>query len=181
MLTVTSLPGADWPHVMRAWSHLVRQIRKVAPATQYAVIKEVGPDTGMLHLHAILLFSKYLPQSDLSNWWEHYSGASIVDIRGITSAGSIRYLAKHITKQVDQLRNPVTYSRTFPVEEFEQTLELICRMPRIPDDFTLTHVHGWGMLLGQLAPDCTCFKQLTDIEPEERLWLASHSHPSWPP
>lgn len=179
-LEVTSTPGATWLDLMRAWQQMMRRIRQVAPGAEYAAIKEEGPDTGMLHLHVILTGWRYISQRQLSTWWLTYSGAPVVWIRRVASRYAAHYVAKHLTKGVDHMRNPVTYSRGFPRQEFEAPLQFICKCRRVPDDWQLTHVHGWGILLAQLAPGCDCFKDADPLHDGERAWLALISDRSPP-
>lgn len=180
LLTLTSHPGTDWPQIMKGFASLVRRIRKTAPDTQYAAIKERAPRNQIKHLHVVLVNSAYIPQADLSKWWQHYNGAKIVDIRKIYSTAAVGYISKHLTKQSQQFRNPVTYSRHFPKQPFESTFEIIMKVDHIPDATILTGVSGWGTLVGPLAPDCDCFTDLVDLTDGERIWLASHC-PRSPP
>lgn len=180
-LELTSRPGATWKEIMRAWSKMIARIRETVPDAQYAAVKEAGPDTGMLHLHVIVVRWKYILQRQLSSWWDDFMGAPVVWVRKVDSSNAVYYVTKHITKDVARMRNAVTYSRGFPKHVFEPTLEYVMKMSHIPDDFVLTAVHGWGILMGDIAPNCDCFPGRQPIEPEERLWLASHSHPSWRP
>lgn len=180
-LELTSRPRTPWPVVMRAFSNLLRRIRQIAPATQYAAAKEEGPDTGMKHLHVVLINSGYLPQSKLSAWWNHYLGAPVVYIRKITSNNAAYYAAKHVTKEAQRQRNPVTYSRGFPSQPFRQELIPYMRIRRIPDWLSLTHQQGWGMIIGQHAPGCDCFPDAQPIHDGERIWLDLHSARWLPP
>lgn len=177
---VTSKPGTTWPEMMRAWQQMMRHIRTVSPKCEYAAVKEEGPLHGALHLHVILVHWRYIPQRQLSRWWRSLTGAGVVWIRRITSVNAAYYVAKHLGKDVYKMRNPVTYSRGFPREEFEAPLEFICKCRHYPHDMSLPFVHGWGMLIGDLAPGCDCFEGAEPMTDGNYMWLALISD-RWPP
>ena len=60
---------------------------------------EFGPKSGNVHIH-VLYYGPYLPQAELSEKWEQYSGSSVVDIR--RRDGDVENLvgecSKYITK-----------------------------------------------------------------------------------
>lgn len=178
-LEFTSRPGMTWPEIMRAWSKMIALIREVNPAAQYAAIKEAGPETGMVHLHVIIVNWKYILQRDLSRWWEKLTGAPVVWVQRVTSSNAAFYVAKHLTKDVARMRNPVTYGRGFPKHAFQPALKFICKMDHMFDDWPLTAVHGWGILIRELAPGCDCFPDARPLHDGERAWLALCCH-RWP-
>ena len=110
LLTLTSKPSATWPMIMAAWSKMWRRLKRRNPLLEYAVVKELGPRQGMLHLKNWT----FVPWQTLRSWWEGYTGAFIVDIRRMESTDEVAaYVAKYVGKDVrDQAaRKVITFSK----------------------------------------------------------------------
>jgi len=83
-----------------AWHKLMQQVRREwrYDEVPYAVVVEQTED-GWPHFH-VALRVKWIGQKWLSDRWQKYTGASIVDIRRVKSRrGIARYLAKYLTKE----------------------------------------------------------------------------------
>jgi hypothetical protein len=81
---------------------LFKRIRRRWPykEIQYAVVWETTKQ-GWPHAH-ILLRAPYIPQPLLSSWWADLTGAPVVDIRRVSSAGQVaHYVAKYLTKALE--------------------------------------------------------------------------------
>lgn len=123
-LTLTSLPGTSVASMMKAWNRFKGWLRRRLGAFEYAAVKEFGSDTGMLHLHVVVLGWRYVPQRVLSAAWERASGARVVHIKAVPEGGAegaARYLSKYVSKALDveDVRKRVTYSRGFPRPDAE--------------------------------------------------------------
>ena len=110
-LTLTSLPGAEWPALMRAFSRFVRELRTWGPL-EYAAVKEEGMKNGMKHLHVVVTGPEWLPYKRLSALWMRLTGAWNVDVRRVKTqvAG---YVAKYLSKWHGTVRKVVTFSKGF--------------------------------------------------------------------
>lgn len=80
-------------------------------ATGYVRIVELTK-AGTPHLH-IVADSAYIPQRQLSRWWQELTGSPIVDIRVVkTARGVSRYLTKYLTKAHDVITSRRKWSAT---------------------------------------------------------------------
>jgi len=123
LLTLTTRPGTSWSSIMRAWSSLIRSLRKRYGDVQYAVAKEEGDSTGMRHLHAVLVGPTWVPHAVVSALWYRRLGAYIVDIRRVSGGKVAGYVGKYLTKQGLGLRKVLTYSRGWPKSKLPRLLE----------------------------------------------------------
>jgi len=111
-VTLTSLPGASWSRVMRAFQRLVRWMRSTYGSVEYAAIKQEGSSTGMKHLHCLLLGPKWVPYVILSRKWQSLSGAWSVDIQRVGSLSVAGYVARYIGQGMGVLvGKAVTFSK----------------------------------------------------------------------
>lgn len=122
-VTLTSLPGAEWPSLVKQFGHLVRWLRSTYGVAEYVAVKEKGSVNGMKHLHCIFSPWIWVPYAALSQKWFALSGAWAVNIQRVASSSNLRrvasYVAKYITKgfateSYSQLRKRVTFSRGWP-------------------------------------------------------------------
>ena len=113
LITLTSLPGASWPFIMRRFSRFVSRARKRFGHFEYAAIKEEGSRARMKHLHVIVTGAPWLPRKWLSGEWTRLSGAWNVDVRRIRTEGAASYVAKYVGKAILPLRKGITYSKLF--------------------------------------------------------------------
>ena len=114
LLTLTSLPGTAWSTITASWHSLATYLRHRYPPIEYAAIKEVGPDTGMRHLHVIISCPHYLPRELIARYWHTSTGAGVIDVRLIDTYKPGHFLAKYLAKQLLVGKKQVTYSRGWP-------------------------------------------------------------------
>lgn len=101
-LTLTSLPGATWAEIMRAWQKMASWIRRRYPAMQYACRKDVGASGVNYHLHVVMVHAGYIDQQLYSSKWAALVGAPVVWIRRLRGKG-VRDVAQYVTKYVTQV------------------------------------------------------------------------------
>jgi hypothetical protein len=165
---------------MRAFQHLIKFLRKTSPDLAYAACKEEGSDTGMRHLHVVLIGFQYTPQSSIARRWRELTGAFVVRIERLRSDRAGYYVAKYVSKDLDAARKHVTYSKNFP--------------PLPPSDLKAAHVAEtsylgpsnvaiWTPMPGivqTLVEGCRCFGEPHPVTMDEHRWLRflqDHSPP----
>ena len=180
LLTLTTAPGTSWIQTMRAWQHMVKYLRQTSPHLEYAACKEEGSNSGMRHLHIILLNLNYTPQHLIAKRWRELTGAFIVRVERLRSDRAAVYVAKYISKDLDAARKHVTYSKGYP------------KLP--PPEIPLTHVRETGALgpsrvyewtdhpgiVDSIAEGCPCFGDTHHVTEAEHRWLRflqDHSPP----
>ncbi len=171
MLTLTSRPGTDWKKFMAEWSHLLRFLRKTSPHLEYAACKETGSDSGMKHLHVVLVGFRYTPQAAISKEWCRLTGARVVDIRRLKGSHAAAYVAKYVSKQLDGTRKSVTFSRGWPKlppPESRPTPLDTCPSygPQVVHEFT-----SRGAIVVVIVPGCQCWGETRAAEYKDHLWL----------
>jgi hypothetical protein len=139
LLTLTTTPGTTWPVVMKKWSSMIRALRKLSGSRiEYAACKEEGAESGMKHLHVLLVEWKYVRWSVISELWEGMIGARGVDIRAIKQGeGAVAYITKYLGKwdPEGEVKKALTYSSGFPkpqdaeVPKFVGAIETTAKMP----------------------------------------------------
>ena len=172
-MTITSLPGQDWPGLMKHFTALRRYLVKFQPGLQYLAVKETGADTGMKHLHVIWSGWVWHDYQDLTRAWASISGAWNIDIRRRKNAAVAAYTAKYISKAPPDIRKVVTYSRGWS---------------KLPKDGTWKHLDNFlpadplhrtplvtprGELVDYHARDCPCIPEYDLIDTRTSLWLSS--------
>ena len=113
-VTLTSLPGSEWPQILRWQQRFMRYLRKRIPDLQYVSAKEEGSKTGMKHLHLIVYPWVWVPYPEMSKRWEAISGAWNVNVERINGLGVAGYITKYMSKAPLGIRKNITYSRDFP-------------------------------------------------------------------
>lgn len=150
-----------WPDIMKAWNKLKTRLRLQMPSLQYVTAKEEGPKTGMKHLHVVLFSWQYVPQAQLSEWWQSYTGAWSVGIQRVDGEHAARYVAKHFGKVNPLTRRVVSFSKHWPKlscpdyhfeaePAYDVPLNVYC-LATSPD--------GWKLEF--LTPGCHCFDHIT--------------------
>lgn len=173
MLTLTTRLGTDWPAIMRSWQHLVKSLRKTSPRLEYAACKEAGSKNGMRHLHIILLNLEFTPQSQIAHRWRELTGAHVVRIERLRSDRAHYYVAKYVSKDLDQARKHVTFSRGFPPlppnpHPMKAVKETTYLGPSRVDVWT-----DRPGIVDVLVPGCPCFGEAHPTTMSEQLWLKS--------
>lgn len=112
LVTLTSMPSMTWPGIMRAFSALVRWMRRQLGPLEYACIKEEGANTGMKHLHVLVTGVPWVPYTLLSRAWQRLTSAWNVDVRRVWGGRLAAYVAKYVGKALE-IRKMVTFSRGF--------------------------------------------------------------------
>lgn len=183
-VTLTSLPGADWPFLMKRWSQLVAWLRRRMPSLQYACAKEEGPRSGMKHLHIAAINWDFLPQAELSSQWAKYTGAPVVDVRRTESDRVASYIAKHFAKTVPVSRKAMSFSKHWPREPHTPPTVVASFAWGLPVNMRPLAQARDGAQLQLLVRGCTCFSDRFDTpDPvQQALALLRHyqSHGLWP-
>lgn len=180
MLTLTTRPGTPWPDVMRAWSHMVKWLRKRSPELEYAACKEEGSANGMRHLHAILLNLEFTPQAQIARRWRELTGAHVVRVERLRSDRAHYYIAKYVSKDLTAARKHVTFSRGWPkLPAREDRLTHLAELPA----FGPSNVRVWTAhpgIVQHMAEGCECWGETHPVTLGEHLWLGyplDHSLP----
>lgn len=158
---------------MKAFSRLIRFLRRSSPKLEYAAVKEEGSRSGMQHLHVLLLNFNFTPQAQISREWRHLTGAWVVDVQRVEGSRAQAYCAKYVSKQLDSTRKNVTYSKGWPpLPPFARTAIAIDELDYFGPSKWLgvTDQHG---LMALLKPDCSCFGTMHETTLGEVLWLKS--------
>lgn len=145
---------------MKRWSQLLAWLRRRMPHLQYACAKEVGPKTGMKHLHVAAFNWTYLPQAALSDQWAKYTGAPVVDVRRVEAPAVARYIAKHFAKTVPVTRKAMSFSKHWPRRPRQMPLVRVefSWSPPLHDEPLA--VAADGSILHFRAPGCHCFDHI---------------------
>ena len=92
-----------WTAIPKLWRKYLQKYDDSGEVISGMVVSaEFGPKSGNVHFH-ILYFGPYLPQADLSRWWEELTGSFVVDIRraiqpGETALDAIQECLKYPSK-----------------------------------------------------------------------------------
>jgi len=175
-VTLTSLPGADWPFLMKRWSQLVAWLRRRMPSLQYACAKEEGPRSGMKHLHIAAINWDFLSQAQLSSQWAKYTGAPVVDVRRVDGTRVASYIAKHFAKTVPVSRKAMSFSKEWPREVHHPPTVIASYMWGLPVHLKPLAEARDGAQLELLVPGCTCFNDRFDAPAPEKQALALLRH-----
>jgi len=100
-LTLTSAPASSPDRIHRAFSCLVKRIRRIFGSFEYICTRELTK-SGLVHLH--LIFSgAWIHQHWVSRIWNELHGAPIVFIEKVRGGSSRlgRYLVKYLGKEHD--------------------------------------------------------------------------------
>ena len=172
-LTLTSRPDQTWPGLMKEWSHMVRWLRRTSPGLLYAAVKEEGSNSGMKHLHVVLVNMNFTPQAEISAEWARLTGAWIVDIQRIEGSQAAGYVAKYVAKDMGELRKHTTYSRGWPALPKSELHALpVPPAPPYGPPGPLTWASAGG-LIAFLAVGCEHFGQATQLTERQHWWLKS--------
>lgn len=175
-VTLTSLPGTDWPFLMKRWSQLVAWLRRRMPSLQYACAKEEGPQSGMKHLHIAAINWAYLPQANLSSQWAKYTGAYVVDVRRSESDRVASYIAKHFAKTVPVSRKAMSFSKGWPREPHTPPTVVASFAWGLPINMRPLAQARDGAQLELLVRGCTCFNDRFDTPDPVQQALALLRH-----
>lgn len=162
-LTLTSRPGVTWPQIMRAWSSLVKQIRRWAPGVQYMVAKEEGSLNGAKHLHILFIRWRFIPIHWISQAWDSRGIGQVVKIRKIVPAlGSVAsYVCKYVSKGIGSfdVQRHVTYSLGWPKapKPSFKVVETSPIVPMLKGDRVLPSGSILPLSQPDLVEDCDCF------------------------
>tara|TARA_Y100000310_G_scaffold338889_1_gene429823 strand:+ start:715 stop:1377 length:663 start_codon:yes stop_codon:yes gene_type:complete len=182
LLTLTSVGWQDWPGIMSAWAAMWKRLKRRMPWARYAAVKEVGAETGMKHLHVVIIGWKWVAWRDLCAWWEELSGAWNTDVRQMDGASTVaHYVAKYVSKALGRLRaKVVTYSRGFGRPHRARLslgrIELL-DWDRKPEHVSL--LTALGALVSPLKEwgSCSCFLDcVVPGFPRVHVWLASRDN-----
>ncbi len=101
-VTCTSKPTgnirADAELVISAWAKTYRAVFKDDHSAAWRRV-EVGAENHMVHVHALVL-SRYVPQPELSAYWEKKTNAPVVDIRGVRGHKALKETCFEVSKYV---------------------------------------------------------------------------------
>lgn len=159
-LTLTSLPDTDWKLIMKAWSSFVRWLRTRAPSAQYAAVKEEGPNTGMKHLHVLLIDVPFVPWEDASDAWKRVTGAWNVSLQRVDGAKAIRYVTKHAWKAFIPGTKNITFSAHFPKLAHSCPLEVSITKAGPPIDRQWLAILRDGTRVELYTPGCNCWPEI---------------------
>lgn len=165
LMTLTTRPGTSWPDIMKAWTSLIKWVRKHYGGAEYAVVKEEGSRNGMRHLHAVITGPAFIPHAALSAAWRERVGAFVVDIRRIRAGGVAGYVAKYVAKGRERWAKCVTYSRAWPRDVLPEALAIQrvsgrpVERPWLVATESDTLVESWGW-----DGPCKCV-HVPDVEP----------------
>jgi len=170
LLTLTSSPGTSWPLIMAKWSSMAKALRAFSPRLEYAAVKEVGPATGMKHLHVVCANWLFTPFETISAMWESRIGAPGVDIRRFY--GRVEdipgYVAKYVSKTIGDtgVHKVVTYSKHWPKLRAQSTARFLGWLSNL----------NWWRVMGMTAEghiipqrpdgrftDCSCFGDVVEL------------------
>jgi len=164
-ITLTSLPATPWPVIMKGFANLVRRLKRQYPDLAYAAAKEEGHQTGMRHLHIIMLGVPWIDQAELSRVWAQYTKAPVVHIARINSTEVFGYVAKYAAKTSAYYRKCVTYSASWPQFDPWPTETFSEPMFSGPTEAQTYIRSGDGSVIEYIAPGCHCFdRMLTQLE-----------------
>lgn len=163
--TFTSMPGASWPFLMRAFQSLVKTLRKSYGRVEYVASKEEGASTGMKHLHVLLVGPSWIPYAVLSQAWLCRSGAWSVNIQRVSSGGTAAYITKglvaYLTKAGTEWRKLITFSKGWTKTPRVKMQEVHFYLhPPEPRPWAGLLLHGGYIEVRR--EQCTCFGVLTD-------------------
>lgn len=175
-LTLTSLPGADWRKLMKSWTQLVAGLRRRHMVGDYVCRKEEGSQTGMKHLHVLLISPRgRLPYREIVQSWSRMTGAYIAWLRdtGIDRKHYIlgRYLAKYLGKGTDGdarvWRKEITYSTGWPKVAGPVTRVLETWKAAAP--LTAWGAGAWWTAAGLMVQaagfhGCECFGRILEVD-----------------
>jgi hypothetical protein len=177
-LTLTTRPDATWKLIMRAWSSFVRWLRTRAPGAQYAAVKEEGGQTGMKHLHVLLINLPFIPWEDASDAWRRVTGAWNVSLQRVNGAKAIRYVTKHTWKAFIPGTKNITFSAAFPKIEHSSPVLMFKEKTGEPESHDWLAVLKDGTRVEAYTPGCFCWPEVAkEVKEQWRLPLSPLPNP----
>lgn len=119
MLTLTSAPQSV-SNLVESFSRLRKKLVRVGYNFEYLAI--VVDD----HMH-IAIIGDYIPQQEISKYWENIHGAKIVDIRSKPVKKVISYFKKNIKKKKQWLKRNYFYSSGWMRKGWSNKWKQLCR------------------------------------------------------
>lgn len=111
MVTLTTTPGTKWVSIMLSWQAFIRWARMRWGRFEYAAVKQEGSNTGMKHLHVIMVGGAACQPREVSDYWKGLTGAWNIDVKEITGAEVAGYVSRYVAGGIAQVAKAVTFSR----------------------------------------------------------------------